>query len=127
MGVTYATIKVKRFLSDEEPIELRVKVDSGATMMVIPGWVQEKFSFPIIRKQSVKYADERTSQLDVAASVELEICNRKGVFEAIVEPQKEYGLLGAVVMEVLDLILEPRELKLYPNPRSPEIPMAEIE
>jgi hypothetical protein len=63
----------------------------------------------------------------VAASIEIEVCNRKGVFEAIVEPKKEYGLLGAVVMEVLDLILEPRELKLYPNPRSPEMPMAEIE
>ncbi len=127
MGVTYATIKIKRFLSDEEPIELRVKVDSGATMLVIPGWVQEKFSFPIIRKQAVKYADERREQRDVAAGIEIEVCNRKGVFEAIVEPPKEYGLLGAVVMEVLDLILEPREFKLYPNPRSPDIPMAEIE
>ena len=127
MGATYATIKVKRFLSEEEPMELRVKVDSGSTMLVVPGWVQERFSFPIIRKQSVKYADERREQRDVAASVEIEVCNRKGVFEAIVEPKKEYGLLGAVVMEVLDLILEPRELKLYPNPRSPEMPMAEIE
>lgn len=127
MGVTYTTIKVKRFLSDEEPIELRVKIDTGSTMLVVPGWVQERFSFPIIRKQSVKYADERREQRDVAASVEVEVCNRKGVFEAIIEPQKEYGLLGAVVMEVLDLILEPRELKLYPNPRSPEMPMAEIE
>jgi len=127
MGVTYATIKVKRFLSDEKPIELRVKVDSGATMLVIPGWVQERFSFPIIRKQLVKYADERRGQLNVAAGLEIEVCSRKGVFEAIVEPKKEYGLLGAVVMEVLDLILEPRELKLYPNPRSPEMPMAEIE
>ena len=126
MGVTYATIKVKRFLSDEDPIELRVKVDSGATMLVLPGWVQERFSFPILRKQSVKYADERREQRDVAAGVEIEVCCRKGVFDAIVEPRKEYGLLGAIVMEELDLILEPRELKLYPNPRSPEIPMAEI-
>ncbi len=126
MGITYAVIKVKRFLSDEEPIDLRVKVDSGATMLVIPGWVQEKFSFPIIRKQSVKYADERKAQLDVAAGVEIEVCSRKGVFDAIVVPKKEYGLLGAIVMEELDLILEPRELKLYPNPRSPDIPMAEI-
>ena len=126
MGVTYVIIKVKRFLSDEEPIDLRVKVDSGATMMVIPGWMQEKYSFPIIRKQSVKYADERTGELDVAAGVEIEVCSRKGVFDAVVMPKKEYGLLGAIIMEELDLILEPREFKLYPNPRSPDIPMAEI-
>ena len=127
MGVAYSTVRIKRFQSDEEPLELRVKIDSGATMLVIPGWVQEKFGFPLIRKQMVKYADERSAQLDVVADVEIEICGRRGIFEAIVEPLKEYGLLGSVVMEVLDLILEPRELKLYPNPRSPEMPMVEIE
>lgn len=127
MGVAYATIKVRQFLKEKESIELRVKVDSGATMLVIPGWLQDRFGFPILRKQSVKYADERIEQRDVVANVEVEVCNRIGVFSAVVEPKKEYGLLGAVVMEELDLILEPRELKLYPNPRSPDLPMAEIE
>ena len=126
MGITYAIIKVKRFLSDEEPIDLRVKIDTGATMLVIPGWVQKRFEFPIVRKQSVKYADERREQRDVAAGIEVEVCCRKGVFSAVAEPKKEYGLLGAIIMEELDLIVEPRELKLYPNPRSPELPMAEI-
>jgi len=57
--------------------------------------------------------------------VELEICGRKGVFEAVVEPAKTYALLGAVVMEALDLIVEPRDLRICPNPRS-KLPMAEI-
>jgi len=48
MGVAYSTVRIKRFQSDEEPLELRVKIDSGATMLVIPGWVQEKFGFPLI-------------------------------------------------------------------------------
>ena len=34
---------------------------------------------------------------------------------------------SAVGEDPVGLILEPRELKLYPNPRSPDIPMAEIE
>ena len=37
-----------------------------------------------------------------------------------------YALLRAVVMETLDLIVEPRDLRVYPNPRS-KLPMAEIE
>jgi predicted aspartyl protease len=127
MGVSYTTVKIRRFLGDEEPIELRMKVNSGAAMMVIPRWVQERFGFPVIRKQLVKYADERSGQLDVVAGVEIEVCGRRGVFDALVEPSKEYGLLGTIVMEELDLIVEPRELKVYPNPRSPEMPMAEIE
>ena len=47
------------------------------------------------------------------------------VFEAVVMPDKTYALLGAIVMESLDLIIEPRGLGLYPNPRS-DIPMAEL-
>jgi hypothetical protein len=30
-------------------------------------------------------------------------------------------------MEALDLIADPRSQKLYVNPRSPQLPMAEIE
>ncbi|RKY05441.1 hypothetical protein DRP77_00985 [Candidatus Poribacteria bacterium] len=127
MGVAYATIKVRNIITGSEALELRVKVDSGATMLVLPGWVQERLKFPVIRKQQVKYADERTELRDVVYGVEVEVCGRKGVFDAIIEPHKEYGLLGAIVMEELDLIVEPREMKLYPNPRSPEVPMAEIE
>jgi len=48
------------------------------------------------------------------------------VFEAIVEPKKKYALIGAVVMETLDLIVEPRSLGIYPNSRS-VLPMAEVE
>ena len=127
MGTTFTIVKVRNIVAGSEEVELRVKVDSGATMLVIPGWLQEELKFPIIRKQQVKYADERTETRDVVYGVEVKICDRKGVFDAIVEPGKEYGLLGATVMEELDLILEPRELKVYPNPRSPDIPMAEIE
>jgi hypothetical protein len=53
----------------------------------------------VIRKQTVKYANEETSQRDIVGIVEVEVCGRKGWFEAIVEPKKQYALLGAVVME----------------------------
>ena len=126
MGVTFTNLKVRNIIAGSEEVELRVKVDSGATMLVIPGWLQENLNFPIIRKQQVKYANEKRETKDVVYGVEVEVCGRKTVTTAVVEPQKKYGLLGAIVMEELDLIVEPRELKLYPNPRSPDIPMAEI-
>jgi len=58
--------------------------------------------------------------------MEVEICDRKGIFETVVEPNKRYALVGTIVMETLDLIVELRSLQLYPNPRS-KLPMAEIE
>lgn len=127
MGVAFTTVKISNIIANSEEVQLRVKVGSGATMLVIPGWLQENLNFPVIRKQQVKYANEKLETKDVVYGVEIEVCDRKTVTTAVVEPQKRYGLLGAIVMEELDLIIEPRELKVYPNPRSPDMPMAEIE
>ncbi|MDI6794054.1 MAG: hypothetical protein QME81_14535 [bacterium] len=126
MGIVYTTITVRNPLTKNEPVELKAKVDTGATLLVLPGDVVEEFSFPKIREQTVKYANEETAERDVVWGVEVDICDRKGMFEAVVEPNKKYALVGAVVMETLDLIIEPRSLHIYPNPRS-KLPMAEIE
>ncbi|HEO64572.1 MAG TPA: hypothetical protein ENI73_01760 [Spirochaetes bacterium] len=105
MGIIYTTIKIRNPLTESEFIELNGKVDTGATLLVLPGDVAKKFSFPKIRREIVKYANEETAERDIVWGVELEICGRKGMFEAIVEP---------------------RSLAIYPNPRS-DLPMAEIE
>ena len=126
MGITYTRIKIRNPIKETEPEELTAKVDTGATLLVLPGEVVVRHGFPTIRRQAVKYANEETAERDVVGVVEVEICGRKGWFEAIVEPKKSYALIGAIVMEALDLIIEPRDLKVYPSPRS-KLPMAEIE
>jgi hypothetical protein len=127
MGVFYETILVRNVLTGSEPVELMVKVDTGATMLVLPGWIQEQLQFPVIRRQLIRYANEATEEREVVYGVEVTVCGRTGVFEAVIEPAKRYGLLGSIVMETLDLIADPRSQRLYVNPRSPELPMAEIE
>jgi len=127
MGIFYETILVRNILKGGEPIELTVKVDTGATMLVLPGWLQEQLQFPVIRRQLVRYATEETAEREVVYGVEVTVCGRTGVFEAVIEPAKRYGLLGAIVLEALDLIADPRSQRLYVNPRSPDLPMAEIE
>ncbi len=126
MGVTYTQIKIRNPFANLPPMELMAKVDTGATMLVLPGEVAQAFNLPVIRKQNVKYANEQVEERDIVGIIEVEVCGRKGWFEAVVEPLKKYALLGAVVMESLDLIVEPRSLGIYPNPRS-DLPMAEIE
>ncbi|MDX2189388.1 MAG: hypothetical protein SFY32_05970 [Bacteroidota bacterium] len=128
MGIITVELKISNAYNTKiETVLVPAKVDSGATMLVLPESVVKEFGFPIIRKQSVKYANEKTELLDVVHGVIMEVCGRKGVFEAISQPNKNYALLGAVPMEVLDLIVEPSSLGLYPNPRSIDAPMAEIE
>ncbi|MDF0555808.1 hypothetical protein [Kamptonema sp. UHCC 0994] len=126
MGIIYTTLKIRNPLTNSEIVELEAKVDTGATLLVLPESTALHFNFPKIRKQIVKYANEETAERDIVWGVEVEVCQRKGVFEAIVQPGKKYALLGAIVMETLDLIVDPRELQIYPNPRSPSLPMAEI-
>jgi len=127
MRIFYETILVRNILKGGEPIELTVKVDTGATMLVLPGWLQEQLQFPVIRRRLVRYANEETVEREVVYGVEVTVCGRTGVFEAVIEPAKRYGLLGAIVLEALDLIADPRSQRLYVNPRSPDLPMAEIE
>lgn len=95
MGVFYENVTVRNILTESAPLELAVKVDSGATMLVLPGWLQGEVRFPVIRKQAVRYANEETAEREVVYGVELTVCQRIGVFEAVIEPDKRYGLLGA--------------------------------
>ena len=126
MGLVYTTVKFRNILTNSDAVELEGKVDTGATLLVLPESVVTELGFPVIRRQTVKYANEETDERNVVWGVEVTLCDRKGVFEAIVEPKKKYALIGAVVMETLDLIVEPRSLGIYPNPRS-VLPMAEVE
>jgi len=56
----------------------------------------------------------------------LTVCNRTALFEAVVEEQLNEPLIGQIVLESLDLVVNPRELTLMPNPRSPELPMLDL-
>lgn len=127
MGVVCTAVRVRNaMVPGSAPVELQAKVDGGATLLVLPGELAQELGLPFIRRQTVKYASEQTAERDVVGMVEVEVCGRKGWFEAVVEPSKKYALLGAVVTESLDLIVEPRSLGVYANPRS-SLPMAEIE
>lgn len=127
MGVVYTTLKIRNLYKKGDFQTISAKVDTGATMLVIPQELANNLELPIMRKQFVKYANEQTAELVVVGGIELEVCGRVGNFEAVVQPNKNYALLGAIPMEALDLIIEPATLGIYPNPRSPKMPMAEIE
>lgn len=44
----------------------------------------------------------------------------------LAEPIGATPLVGQVVLELLDLLIDPKSRKLIPNPKSPEMPMREI-
>lgn len=126
MGLIYTKIKIRNLLTKSNYLEVDSKIDAGATLLVLPEKVIKELNLPVIRQQNVKYANEDIQQRDVVWGVEVTLCGRTGVFEAIVEPKKKYARIGVVVMEALDLIVEPGSPGVYPNPRS-SLPMTEFE
>ena len=100
-------------------------VDTGATLMVLPLAVAERLGLPHGGKTFVKYADQRRVERTVATHLDLTVCGRNAVFNAILEPDRTTALIGAVVMEVLDLLVDPGKQQLFP--RDPAGTISEVE
>jgi hypothetical protein len=73
----------------------------------------------------VRYADGRRTQRKETDGVQVEILGRQAIFNAVVEPKRENALIGAIVLEALDLLVDCKEQRLVP--RDPGGPIFEIE
>lgn len=112
-------------LGDEKShVQISGVVDSGAARLVIPQSLVERLSLISDGEAVVKSADQRRERRSVVSNVWLQIADRHGVFSAIVEPARTDLLIGAIVLEELDLIVDcGRQL----IPRVPQHVVAEIE
>ncbi len=100
-------------------------VDTGATRLVLPKSVADELGLPVTGKVSVRYADQRRAERDLVKDVQLELLGRSGVFTVTVEPDRTMALIGAIVMEDLDLLVDCAQQKLVP--RDPDMIITEIE
>jgi predicted aspartyl protease len=100
-------------------------VDTGATRLVLPSWVAEQLAFPEQGTTLVRYADQRRAEKRVVSQVQLYLLGRTGSFSAVIEPDRKDALIGAFVLEELDLLVDPRMGRLIP--RDPNTTLTEIE
>jgi predicted aspartyl protease len=100
-------------------------VDTGAARLVLPQSVATRLGLPIQGTSRVRYADQRVAERQVAQSVWLEVLGRDSVFKAILEPDRTDALIGAIVLEDLDLIVDCTAGKLLP--RDPTTIITDIE
>jgi predicted aspartyl protease len=94
-------------------------VDSGATRLVLPQAVVKRLGLrpgdPIL----VRHADGRRAQRAGAKGVYLKLLGRDGTYTAVVEPRRKTALVGAIVLEDLDLVVDCTAGRLVPrDPRS---------
>lgn len=133
MGLVYAEIDLisvddlvlhRRGYLDEDKIkQVKVKalVDSGAYMLCINENVRAQLDLPIIEKQFGTLADETLIEFDVVGPVEVRFENRSTSVRATVLPGDAEILLGAIPMEDMDVLIDPRGEKLVVNPKHPYV------
>lgn len=100
-------------------------VDSGAARLVLPQAIADQLKLPEDGETTVRYADGRRERRKLVSNVWLTLQGRHGVFSAVVEPDRSDALLGAIVLEELDLIVDCPTQAVYP--REPDMILTEIE
>jgi len=126
MGKVVERVKVTNFKDPSKSIEIEAIIDTGATMSVLPMDLIQKLGLEKIDEVNVRYADNSVKRKEVYGWVILEIAGGKAVFDVLAESEGAQPLIGQIVLERLDLVIEPSTRKVIPNPRSPETPMIEI-
>jgi clan AA aspartic protease len=118
-----------RGLLSEDRIRSRrvdVVVDSGAVMLVLPQDLVEFLGLRTLRKAIVRYADERKEERDVAGVVSVKVAGRSVETSCVVGPPGSEPLLGQIVLEEADLLVDCANQRLTPRPESPYLPTLKL-
>jgi len=100
-------------------------VDTEATRLVLPEAVASQLGLAAAGETKVRYADQRTTNRPLVRDVWLKLQGRHAAFTAIVEPDRRDALIGAIVLEELDLVVDCATQTLHP--RDPDRIVSEIE
>ncbi len=134
MGLVYVEIELlsvddlalsrRGFLRADEVkrISCKALVDSGAYELVINEDVKKQLDLLVLEERIVKLADDSERRVELVGPVEIRFENRSTVVRAVVLPGAAEILLGAIPMEGLDVVIDPREQRLIVNPAYPNIP-----
>jgi clan AA aspartic protease len=133
MGLVYADIELinaddltfarRKLLTDAQVKRLNVNamVDSGAVMLAINETIKSQLDLPVLEYRTAKLADDSVIKLEVVGPIEVRFQNRRCLTEAFVLPGNAEVLLGAVPMELMDVLIHPAKQMLIVNPEHPNI------
>ena len=111
----------RKRISEKEvrKMDVEVLVDSGASMLAINETIRTQLGLETIDTDIAQLADGSTLELDVVGPIEVRFANRRAMVEALVLPGDSEPLLGAIQMEQMDVLIDPRKQLLVVNPKHP--------
>jgi clan AA aspartic protease len=131
MGLVYADIELinvydmalahKGYIQDSEIKKTRVKalVDSGAYMLSINEEIKMQLDLRVLDEIEAELADGSLRKVEIVGPVEIRFENRRTTVDAAVLPSDTEPLLGAIPMEDMDVLIDPRQQNLIVNPAHP--------
>ena len=123
MGLTYAETVLESTVRLRK-MPVKALVDAGAVFMIIPGHVALQLGFDLeeVGTRKVVLADGSRKPVPMVGPPRVHFGDRYCDLSALVlggEP-----LLGAVPLEMMDLVINPSPQTLTVNPASPYLPVA---
>jgi len=133
MGLVYAEIELIRgadivlfqegYIQEHQIRRVKVTalVDTGSYMLAINETVKTQLNLRKVDEQVAELADGSRVSLEIVGPIDVRFENRSTTCRAMVLPGDSEVLLGAIPMEDLDVIIEPKAQRMIVNPESPNI------
>ena len=102
-----------------EPIEVPALADTGSVFLCIPEHVRIQLKLETLQEREVSLADGACVSVPYVGPVVVRFKNRIGAVGALVLGNEV--LLGAIPLEDMDLVVNPRTRTVDVNPASPNI------
>jgi len=100
-------------------IEVDALADTGSVFLCIPEHIRLQLELETLETRDVKLADGSRATYPYVGPIVLSFKNRSGFVGALVLGDEV--LLGAIPMEEMDLVVNPRDRTVDVNPDSPNI------
>ena len=125
MGTVYAEVTLTNMFSGKR-VNVRTMVDTGAIHMVVPAAVATELGFDL-EEVSISYvtvADGRRIRCPQVAPVEIRFQDRTCPSSLVVLGKE--CLMGVVPLELMDLVVDPVQERVIPNPEHPDGPVFRV-
>jgi len=125
MGLVYADIRLENLARpDLKPVPVRAMVDSGALTLCIPQEVARQLDLAVHDRRFVELADGSLQEVDIVAPVAVYFQNRFTSTTAAVLGNEV--LLGAIAMQDLDVLIDPKNEALILPPDRPNFAQMKV-
>ena len=100
--------------------EQELIVDAGGRVVGLPLSIIEQLGLPATRKVTVTLSDGSRLERQLYGELRVQVGDRDDVFSCVAKPEGAPLLLGQIVLEALDLVVDCGQQRLIPNPEAPD-------